>query len=133
MTIRLSLIAAAFGALALAPSAASAQDAAAGEKVFKRCVACHAVGPNAANKVGPELNGLVGRQIAGVGGFGYSDSLKAFGEGKKWDEATLDKWLESPKGLVDGTSMAYAGLKKEEDRKNLLAYLATFDESGAAK
>ncbi len=112
---------------------ASAQDAAAGEKVFKRCAACHAVGPSASNKAGPELNGLVGRKIAGVADYGYSDALKTFGEGKSWDEATLDKWLESPKGLVDGTSMAFAGLKKEEDRKNLVAYLAAFDESGAAK
>jgi cytochrome c len=120
-------------AAALAPAAASAEDAAAGEKVYKRCAACHAVGPNASNKAGPELNGLIGRRIAGVEGFGYSDALKAFGDGKSWDAATLDAWLENPKGLVPGTSMAFVGLKKEEDRKNLAAYLATFDESGASK
>ena len=117
----------------LATTGASAQDAAAGEKVFKRCGACHAVGPGAANKAGPELNGLVGRKIAGVEGYGYSDALKAFGEGKTWDDATLGKWLENPKALVDGTSMSFVGLKKEDDRKNLVAYLATFDASGAAK
>ncbi|MFC3693940.1 c-type cytochrome [Chenggangzhangella methanolivorans] len=134
MTHRLILSAVALAAIALAPGAASAQDAAAGEKVFKRCAACHAVGPSAANKAGPELNGLVGRKIAGVADYSsYSDALKAFGEGKTWDEATLDKWFESPKTLVDGTSMAFAGLKKEDDRKNLIAYLAGFDESGASK
>lgn len=133
MTIRLSLIVAALGALAVSSVAASAQDAAAGEKVFKRCAACHAVGPSASNKAGPELNGLVGRKIAGVEGYGYSDALKAFGEGKTWDEATLDKWFESPKGLVEGTSMSFAGIKKEEDRKSLVAYLSGFDESGASK
>lgn len=134
MTFRISLIAVALGAVALSPMAASAQDAAAGEKIFKRCAACHAVGPSAANKAGPELNGVVGRKIAGVADYTtYSDALKAFGEGKTWDEATLEKWFESPKGLVEGTSMAFAGLKKEEDRKNLIAYLAGFDESGASK
>lgn len=112
---------------------ASAQDAAAGEKVFKRCAACHAVGPGATNKAGPELNGLIGRKIAGVESFGYSDALKTFGEGKTWDEATLGAWFENPKALVAGTSMSFVGLKKEDDRKNLIAYLAGFDESGAAK
>lgn len=116
-----------------ATTGASAQDAAAGEKVFKRRGACHAVGPGAANKAGPELNGVIGRKIAGVEGYGHSDPLKAFGEGKSWDEATLDKWLENPKALVDVNSMSFAGLKKEDDRKNLTAYLATFDASGAAK
>lgn len=132
MTARIAFAVAASLFLASA-LAANAQDAAAGEKVFKRCAACHAVGPGAANKAGPELNGVVGRKIASVEGVNYSDPLKAFGEGKTWDEATLDKWFESPKTLVEGTSMAFAGLKKEEDRKNLIAYLATFDESGAAK
>lgn len=131
MSLRPLLLAAAMSALCA--GSASAQDAAAGEKIFKRCAACHAVGPSAANKAGPELNGIVGRKIASVESYGYSDALKAFGEGKTWDEATLDKWLESPKGLVEGTSMAYAGVKKEEDRKNLTAYLATFDETGATK
>lgn len=120
-------------AATLSQTGASAQDAAAGEKVFKRCAACHAVGPNASNKAGPELNGLVGRKIAGVEGFGYSDAFKTYGEGKTWDAATLDAWLENPKGVVAGTSMAFVGLKKEEDRKNLAAYLAQFDETGATK
>lgn len=126
-------VAAAAAVLLVSAGAAGAQDAAAGEKIFKRCVPCHAVGPAAANKSGPELNGLVGRKIASVEGYGYSDALKAFGEGKTWDAETLDKWIENPKGLVAGTSMAFAGLKKEEDRKNLEAYLAGFDASGASK
>lgn len=128
-----AILFAAIAVAAVAAAPAKAQDATAGEKVFKRCAACHAVGPSASNKVGPELNGLVGRKIAGVADFGYSEALKTFGDGKTWDEATLDKWLESPKTLVEGTSMSFVGLKKEEDRKNLVGYLATFDESGAAK
>lgn len=132
MILRTSVLAG-LAAAALATSGAAAQDAAAGEKVFKRCAACHAIGPSAANKAGPELNGLMGRKIAGVEGYGYSDALKAFGEGKTWDSATLDKWIESPKTLVEGTSMSFAGIKKEEDRKNLEAYLAGFDATGAAK
>lgn len=134
MPYRSFLLSAAFAVVAtFAAGPASAQDASAGEKVFKRCAACHAVGPGATNKAGPELNGLSGRKIASVEGFGYTDALKTFGEGKTWDEATLDKWLESPKALVAGTSMSFVGLKKEEDRKNLAAYLAGFDETGAAK
>lgn len=131
MSVRAATAVFAFAALVAGP--ASAQDAAAGAKVFKRCAACHAVGPGAADKAGPHLNGLLGRKIAGVEGFGYSDAMKTFGEGKTWDDATIDKWFESPSTLVSGTSMAFAGLKKPEDRANLAAYLATFDASGATK
>lgn len=127
----------AFAAFALlasgAATAASAQDAAKGETVFKRCAACHAVGEGAANKAGPELNGIIGRKIASAPDYAYSDALKAYGEGKSWDAASLDAWLENPKGLVPGNKMAYAGLKKPEDRKDLEAYLAQFDETGKKK
>ncbi|MFD1701436.1 c-type cytochrome [Methylopila henanensis] len=122
-------------ALALASFAApsAAQDAAAGEKVFKRCVACHAVGEGAANKVGPELNGLIGRKVAGLDGYAYSAALKTYGEGKTWDEATLDQFLADPRGSAPGNKMAFAGLKKDDERKNVAAYLAQFDAGGAKK
>lgn len=123
--------AATFSSLA-APSA-FAQDAAKGEAVFKRCMACHAVGEGAANKAGPELNGVVGRKVASAPGFSYDDALKTYGEGKTWDEASLDKWLENPKALAPGNKMAFAGLKKEDERKNVIAYLAQYDETGKKK
>lgn len=130
--IRHVTLAAAALALSTLATGAFAQDAAKGEAVFKRCGSCHAVGEGAADKAGPELNGIVGRKIASTG-FAYSDPLKTFGEGKTWDEATLDKWLENPKALVPGNKMAFAGLKKEDERKNVIAYLAQFDETGKKK
>lgn len=106
-------------------------DPAKGEKIFARCRACHAIGPDAANKVGPELNGVVGRKWASVEGFNYSDGLKKGGEeGKVWDEATLDAWLTNPRKLVSNTKMVFPGLPKEQDRKDVIAYLKQFDASG---
>nr|WP_224007406.1 cytochrome c family protein [Aureimonas sp. SA4125] len=113
---------------------ASAGDAKAGAAVFKRCQACHAVGPNAANKVGPELNGIIGEAVAGVEGYNFSPALKAFaGANPVWTEALMTEWLTNPKGLVPGTKMAFPGLKKPEELANVIAYLASFDETGATK
>ncbi len=120
--------------LALTASALADGDAANGEKVFKKCGACHAVGPQAKNKVGPELNGIVGRKVAAVDGFKYSPAMVEFGAGDKvWDEATLDAYLASPKGVVPKTKMAFAGLKKEDERADVIAYLSQFAEDGSAK
>src|SRR4051794_37725130 len=107
MVRHLTLAALTLALSSLVASGASAQDAAAGEKVFKRCGSCHAVGEGAANKAGPELNGVIGRKIAAAPDFSYDDALKAYGEGKTWDEASLDKWLENPKALVPGNKMAF--------------------------
>jgi cytochrome c len=106
-----------------APSVAQAQDAAAGQDVFKKCRACHAVGADAKNKVGPILNGIVGRKAGTVEGFAYSDPMK--NSGLTWDEATLDAYLANPKEKIPGNKMVFAGLKEEADRKNVIAYLAT--------
>ena len=123
-------IAAAMTALALTGFAGAAMadgDAAEGEKVFKKCKACHQVGDGASNKVGPMLNGIVGKAAGAVEGFKYSDAMLAKGgEGMVWDEATLDAFLTKPKDVVPGTKMSFAGLKKEDDRENVIAYLATF-------
>lgn len=109
----------------------SAGDAAKGEKVFRKCMACHAVGPDAKNKVGPELNGIVGRQAAALEEFGYSDAFKAKGEeGLVWDAESLDAFLEKPRDYVKGTKMSFAGLRKEDDRADVIAYLATFNAEG---
>jgi cytochrome c len=98
-------------------------DAAEGAKVFKKnCFVCHtATEPK--NKVGPTLHGIIGRPVASVEGFKYSDAMKTFGAGKTWTEEELTAYLPSPKELVPGTKMAFAGLKKPEDIANLIAYL----------
>jgi len=98
-------------------------DAANGEKVFRKCKACHAV-EEGKNKVGPSLHKIVGRTAGTVDGFKYSNAMQAYGAaGNMWDEATLDAYLEAPKKVVDGTKMAFAGLKKPEERADVIAYL----------
>ena len=92
-----------------------------GEKVFKKCKACHTVEAGGKNKVGPNLNGVVGRAAGSMDGFKYSSDMKE--SGITWDETTLDKFLAKPKDVVKKTKMAFAGLKKEEDRAAVIAYL----------
>lgn len=97
-------------------------DPVAGAKVFKQCAACHTA-TEPTNKVGPSLMGIIGRPVASVAGYTYSPAMKAFGEGKVWDEAELAAYLPAPRELVKGTKMAYAGIKKPEDVANIIAYL----------
>lgn len=105
-----------------------AGDAAAGEAVFRKCMACHDVGEGARNKVGPELNGIVGSPIAAVEGFNYSSALAEMGEeGNIWTPEELSAFIEAPRDYASGTKMAFPGLKDEADRDNLIAYLASFD------
>ncbi len=95
-----------------------------GEKVFKKCKACHQVGDSAKNKVGPILNDIVGAGLGAVDGFKYSKALKAKAdEGLVWDAANLDAFLTKPKKWLKGTKMSFAGLKKEEDRAAVIEYL----------
>ncbi len=94
----------------------------AGAKVFKKCKSCHKLDQSGKNGTGPNLWGVVGRQVASVEGFRYSDALK--GKGGTWDEAALDAFLADPKKAVPGTKMTFAGLKKPEDRAAVIAYLA---------
>lgn len=111
------------------PFAAFAEgDATKGAKVFKKCKACHAVGEKAKNRVGPILNGIVGREAAMVEGYKYSKAMKA--SGLTWDEETLASYLANPRKAVKGTKMAFAGLKKEADLENIIAYLGQFDVDG---
>jgi cytochrome c len=100
-------------------------DPAQGEKVFRKCKACHDIGEGAKNKVGPELNGVVGAPIAGRDdGFNYSDALKAKGaDGALWTEETLTAWLHSPRDFAKGTKMTFAGLKKDDEIADVIAYL----------
>jgi cytochrome c len=100
-------------------------DAAQGEQIFKKCAACHSVADKA-NKVGPSLLGVVGRKVASVADYSYSDSMKEYGAtGAVWDEKTLDTYLTDPKAIVAKTKMAFPGLKEQADRDNLIAFLKT--------
>ena len=113
-----------------ATQSAFAQDVEAGEKVFKKCKACHAVGDGAKNKVGPALNNIVDQPAAAVADFKYSPAMAdAAANGLIWDEANLTAFLTKPKDLVPKTKMSFPGLKKEEDIQNLLAYLRTFSSA----
>lgn len=108
---------------------ASAED---GEKVAKKCAACHDFTQGGKNKVGPALWGVVGRKPGGHEGFGYSAGMMAFGEeNSEWSYEALDHFLESPKNYVDGTSMSFNGLRKPEDRADLIAYLREQSDSPA--
>src|SRR5215211_5313698 len=98
---------------------AQAQDAAAGEKVFAQCRACHQVGENAKNAVGPVLNGVIGRKAGSVEGYSYSPANK--NSGLTWDEATFRDYIKDPRAKVPGTKMAYAGLKDEQRVNDLVA------------
>ncbi|MGI9366080.1 MAG: c-type cytochrome [Rhizobiaceae bacterium] len=98
-------------------------DLAKGEKVGKKCVACHTFNEGGANKVGPSLYGIVNRPIAGIDGFGYSGALKTYAADKTWTYEELNAFLYKPKAHVKGTSMGFAGLKKTEDRAAMIAYL----------
>lgn len=99
-------------------------DAAAGEKVFGKCKACHKL--DGADGTGPHLNGVVGRAVASISGFSYSDAMVAHaGEAPDWTPEALEHFLLNPKAAVKGTKMAFAGLPKVQDRANLIAYLET--------
>lgn len=112
----------AVGTFMLMTSAALAADATAGKAVFKRCAACHTT--DAKNRVGPGLEGILGRPVGAADGFRYSKAMLEFSEdGKVWNEQLLGEFLASPKGLVKGTSMAFPGLKKPEEIANLITFL----------
>ncbi|WP_372571961.1 c-type cytochrome [Ruegeria jejuensis] len=118
--------------MALPVVAAAEGDADKGEKVFRKCKACHAVGDGAENKVGPVLNGIVGRQVGTIDGFKYSDTLVALSEeGVVWSPEELDAFLTKPRDYAKGTKMSFAGLRKEDERVNVIAYLATFQGEGS--
>jgi cytochrome c len=107
-------------ALMAGVSSASAQNAAEGEKVFRQCKACQSL--EAGKKgVGPSLSGLIGRKSGSMEGFAYSPAMQ--NANVTWDAENLTKYAADPKGFVAGNKMAFAGVKKEEDLKNLVAYL----------
>jgi cytochrome c len=115
-------------ALIGSPGLGCAQEAAAGEKVFVKCKICHQVGEGARNLIGPELNGVIGRKAGSVEGYNYSDANK--NSGLTWEEATLKEYLKNPKAKIPGTKMIFAGLSKDEDIDNVIAYLKQFGPDG---
>jgi cytochrome c len=124
--------AAAASALLLAlATAAQAQDVAAGEQSFKKCIACHAIGPGAKNKVGPELNGLDGRKAGSAPDFPYSEANK--NSGITWSKETFNEYITDPRAKIPGTKMIFPGIKNEKERDNLWAYLSQFKADGEKK
>jgi cytochrome c len=123
MQFRVALVAAIAVMTAAASSARADGDAQAGEALFKKnCTLCHTTEAGK-NKIGPSLSGVVGRHSASEAGFAYSDAMKK--ADKTWDDATLDTYLTNPRGFVPGTKMIFVGLKNDQDRQNLIAYLNT--------
>ena len=118
-------------ASSVAAFAALAQDVAAGKTSFNKCMACHAVGAGAKNKVGPELNGLDGRHSGTAPGYSYSDANK--NSGITWNEAQFKDYIKDPKAKIPGTKMVFAGIKNEKEAADLWAFLAQYDKDGKTK
>jgi cytochrome c len=129
--MHIRLTGSALGAAALilglgAAAPASAQDAAAGQRVFNQCRACHTVEQGGRNGVGPNLHGIVGRRAASVENFRYSANMRQLAEGGlTWTKENLHRFLASPKDLVPQGTMAFAGLRNEQQRNDVIAYLET--------
>ena len=96
-------------------------DITAGEKIFKKCAACHSIVKGGKNKIGPALYNVVGRQVGNVEGYKYSKALAAYD--KEWTFEELNGFLIKPTKWIKGTKMAYAGLRKEKDRASVIKYL----------
>jgi cytochrome c len=130
-TISLLTFAASVAFAASAGTAFAAGDAAAGEKVFAKCKACHQVGEGAKNAVAPELNGVDGRKAGSAEGYNYSEAMK--NSGITWDAASFKEFIKNPKAKVPGTKMIFQGLASEGDQDNVWAYLAQFGADGKKK
>jgi cytochrome c len=118
-------------AMAAMAQAAQAQDMAAGEQSFKKCLACHAVGEGAKNKVGPQLNGLDGRKSGTAPDYSYSDANKS--SGITWNEASFKEYIKDPRAKIPNTKMIFPGIKNEKEAGDLWAYLAQFGPDGKKK
>jgi cytochrome c len=127
--MRSVLLALGAGIVAVVPG--YAQDAASGEKIFVQCKACHQIGENAKNAVGPVLNGLFGRKAGMIEGYNYSAANK--NSGITWDEATFREYIKDPKAKIPGTKMTFPGLKDPKQIDDIIAFLQQFDSTGKRK
>ena len=112
-------------------SSALAQDAAAGKTTFNKCMACHAIGEGAQNKVGPELNGLDGRKSGTAADYSYSEANK--NSGITWNEAQFKEYIKEPRAKIPGTKMSFAGIKNEKEAGDLWAFISQYDADGKTK
>ena len=117
--------------IAAAAGSAPAQDIEQGEASFKKCRVCHAVGDDAQNKVGPQLNGLDGRQAGTAPDFLYSDAHK--NSGIVWNATTFKQYIKEPKAMIPGTKKMFAGVKNEQEINDLWAYVSQFKADGTKK
>jgi len=131
---RFLLAAAAFIAAAAGPAMlqkAAAQDVEKGQRSFNKCLPCHAIGPGAENKVGPDLNGLDGRRAGAVASFNYSEANK--NSGIVWNEESFEDYIADPRKKIPGTKMIFPGIKNAQEAKDLWAYLKQFDAAGKTR
>ena len=125
---RLVFSAALIAAIAATASAADVEN---GKSIWNKCRACHQIGENAKNMVGPTLNGLFGRKAGSIEGFNYSEANKT--SGITWDEATFREYIKNPKAKIPNTKMVFAGISDEADVDDLVAYLQQFGPDGKMK
>jgi len=128
---KLALSALVIIASSAAATAVLAQDADAGKASFNKCLACHAIGEGAKNKVGPELNGIDGRKSGSAPDYNYSDANK--NSGITWNEAQFKEYIKDPKAKIPGTKMVFAGIKNEKEVNDLWAFMSQFDKDGKIK
>ena len=114
--------------LVLAALPAQAQDVAAGERSWAKCRVCHQIGENAKNAVGPQLNGLFGRKSGTVEGYNYSQQNKD--SGITWDDAVFAEYIRDPRAKIPGTKMVFAGIKNDQEIKDLTAFIKQFGPDG---
>ena len=121
-----TLVLAAVATGTMLPSITDAADVKKGKKVYRKCVACHSIKKGARHKIGPNLFGIVDSPSGNALGYTYSKAMKM--ANLTWDEATLDMFIKKPKKLIKKTKMSFAGIRKNEQRANLIAYLKTLTD-----
>jgi cytochrome c len=117
--------------IVVSAATATAQDVAKGQQVFGLCRACHQIGEDAQNMLGPELNGLEGRKAGGVPDYAYSDANKK--SGIVWTEANFKQYIKNPQAMIPGTKMTFVGINDEQKINDLWAYIRQFSEDGSKK
>ena len=131
MKVKGTIVALAAAMLLMMVPGTRAQDAAAGEQVFHKCMPCHRIGEGAKNLLGPELNGLDGRHSGSVPSYSYSEANKK--SGIVWNEESFEKYIKNPRAVVPGTKMIFPGIQDAKQIHDLWAYLKQFGPDGKKK